>query len=96
MTKGIETVPSLRDHIFQIWQIVTEARASLEYCFYLYHPKTPEEAKYLRNHPHFNFEKHVFWRMAIIEIAKLVSKSKQTSHHNLYFLFVELQTGKYQ
>jgi len=73
----------LEDEISKIWDILIIAKDCYQYSFYLHKPETIEEADYLKNSQDFDFIRHILWRMAIIEIAKLFCNSSNRDRYNL-------------
>ena len=73
----------LEKEIEAINLILVFARECFQYCYYFYKPNTVEEEDYLKYSQDFDFLKHVLWRMTIIELSKLFSKSTERDKFNL-------------
>ncbi|SEW16986.1 AbiU2 domain-containing protein [Chitinophaga arvensicola] len=66
----------LRDKVSEYWKIVYQCRQHYLYCLRLHKPKDELEAKYLAVDRFMNNTRHLYWRVLIIEIAKLYSTSR--------------------
>ncbi len=73
----------LEEEISKIWGILIYAKDCYQYSFYLHKPETDEEVDFLENSQDFKFIRHILWRMAIIELAKLFCKSSSRDRYNL-------------
>ena len=87
MTKG-----ELKKEIDSISIILTTCIQSFDYCFYLHSPKKESESDYIENSFFFRFTRHTFWRLTIIELAKLTSHSK-SQHFRIFKLLNKLKKG---
>lgn len=85
----------LKENISIIWEILTISKDCFEYAFYFHKPETQEEANYLNNSSDFRFIRHTLWRMTIIELSKLFSKSKNRDKFNLKHFINKLKKDEY-
>jgi hypothetical protein len=75
--------------------ILTTCIQSFDYCFYLSSQKKETESDYIENSFFFKFTRHTFWRLTIIELAKLTSHSKN-QHFRVFKLLNKLKKqGEY-
>ena len=88
MTK--EILKELKTEIDSISIILTTSIQSLDYSFYLHSPKSKSESSYIEKSFFFKFTRHTYWRISIIELAKLVSKSRN-QHFNIFKLLNNLK-----
>lgn len=84
----------LEKEIDSISMILTTCIQSFDYCFYLHSPKKEIESKYIENSFFFRFTRHTFWRLTIIELAKLTSNSRY-QHFRIINLLQKLKKGGY-
>ena len=80
----------IKNEIWIIWKIYILCKECFNYTYYLHKPDTKEEFKYLARDPDFKFIRHILWRMMIIELSKLLSKSERRDKYNLLNLLTKL------
>ena len=85
----------LKSDIWAIWKILLNCKENFLYSKYLHKPDTKEEAEYLHNSMHFKFLRHSLWRLCIIELNKLLSKSDK-DFYNLWIFIKNLENNIYQ
>lgn len=81
----------IRNNIFEIWKISTNAKRYLAYTSYLHMPDTKEELEYLRKSRDFQFIAHSLWRNAVIELSKLFNDSKKRDKFNIFHFIKKLE-----
>ncbi|NOU47518.1 MAG: hypothetical protein HOO86_10705 [Bacteroidales bacterium] len=81
----------LEEEISKIWNILIYVKDCYDYSYYIHKPETSEEADYLKNSQDFEFIRHILWRMAIIEIAKLFCNSAKRDRYNLRHFISKLK-----
>lgn len=84
----------LKSDIWTIWKILLTCKENYLFSKYLHKPDTDEELKYLSNSRHFKFFRHSLWRLCIIELHKLLSKSDK-DFYNLWTFIKNLETNHY-
>lgn len=85
----------LKKTIGNIWEIVTVLKDCFEYAQYLHLPETEDESDYLNKSRDFKFMRHILWRMTIIDLSKLYSKSKKRDKFNLICFVNNLKRNQY-
>ncbi len=65
----------LLEHITSICQILIEVMDNFAYTKYLHAPDTQKELDYILKSNDLVYIRHVMWRMCIVDLAKLYSKS---------------------
>ena len=73
----------LRKEIEKIWEILTYVKDCYSYSKYIRNPDTLKEKEYIAKSNDFKFMTHAFWRLTIIELAKLFSTNNETHKYNL-------------
>lgn len=76
----------LKSDIWSIWKILINCKENFLYSRYLHKPDTETEAEYLNYSQHFKFLRHSLWRLCIIELHKLLSKSDKDVYNLRTFL----------
>ena len=66
----------LRESIQQALFIYVNAKQAFQYCRYIHNPDSEQERDYLKTSRHFGYIGHMLWRNSVVEICKLLSKSK--------------------
>ncbi|MEJ7736121.1 MAG: hypothetical protein WKF97_01740 [Chitinophagaceae bacterium] len=85
----------LKSDIWAIWKILINCKENFLYSKYLHKPDTKEEAEYLSHSRHFQFLQHSLWRLCVIEINKLLSKSDK-DFYNLWTFIKNLENNIYK
>ena len=84
----------LKNDIGSIWRILLNCKENFLFSKYLHKPETKDESEYLQNSRHFKFLRHSLWRLSIIELHKLLSKSDK-DFYNLWTFIKNLETNIY-
>lgn len=85
----------LKNDIWAIWKILLSCKENFLYSRYLHKPDTEEEKKYLDNSIHFRFLRHSLWRLCIIDLTKLLTKSDKDVY-NLWTFVKNLENHVYK
>ena len=87
----------LKIEIGKVWHIYTYANECFQISYYLHKPNSEIESEYVEKSRIFKFTKHSFWRLTVIELAKIYSKSKNRDRFNLFHIISKLQeNGDYR
>jgi AbiU2 len=89
------TKEELKENIWSIWKILILAKECHQFSFYLYQPKTSEEAAYINNSRHLQFIRHILWRNTAIELSKLFNKSQRRDKFNIFHFINKLRHDQY-
>jgi hypothetical protein len=76
----------LKSDISTIWKTAFNCEENFLFSKYLYQPKTIEESDYLGHSKRFQFIRQSLWRLSIIELNKLISKSNKDFFNFLTFI----------
>ena len=85
----------LKEEIEKVWHIYTYANECFQISYYLHKPQSKLEFEYLNNSSLFKFMKHSFWRLTVIELAKVFSGSKNRDRYNLLHIISKLKKNGY-
>ena len=88
----------LTKEITQIWHILVYAKECFQISYYLRAPETELERDYINKSPIFKFIGHSFWRLTIIELSKIYSRSsgkKQRDRFNIFHFISKLKKHSY-
>lgn len=85
----------LKEEIENVWHIYTYANECFHTSYYLHKPKSELESDYLNNSSLFKFMKHSYWRLTVIELAKIFSNSKKRDRYNLLHIISKLKKNGY-
>lgn len=86
---------NLKSDIWQIWKILISCKDNYLYSRYLNIPDSQEELEYLNYSPHFRFLRHSLWRLCIIELHKILSKS-DNDFYNVWTFLKNLKANNYE
>ena len=69
---------------------------SFEFCYYLNYPKNNDKLdeknfKYISRSGFFTFTRYALWRVAIVELSKLLNPVKTTDKYNIYHILNKLK-----
>jgi len=81
----------LKSELHSIWNILLLTIQCYEYSYYLYYPKRIKEKEYITNSFFFDFTRHIYWRVTIIELSKLIVDNKETQKYNIHHFLNKLK-----
>ena len=88
----MKRIEEIQKEIWNIWQILIEAKSCYEFSYYLYRPNTNDEAHYINISQHFKYLRIILWKMAIIELSKLYAQKESRDRFNLNHFISKLKS----
>ena len=85
----------LKSELKEIWHVLILSKQCFNYTLYFHKPDTQEELEYLNYSRDFRFIRHILWRMTVIELSKIFSKSKRRDKFNFVNLINKLRKNGY-